>query len=314
VVFTADVADQQADTSACLMLARGSLISISSSFISDINTCNVVNILSLVLDRTGFPCIRKITAFHYANRYFVGPEPHAHEHSTILQEKSKISTPITHVRCTRDSITPQTLHKEVKSEPHITTRTTMQFNSSSVFGESVDSPYTQVAESQSQLDSIPEQQSTELYPHSGEVLPSTADLDENSIDDAGSFSHILIEPETAQQERIVKSLPFPKTLKRTAVFNTSCFNTGEIDVLLILSSQCYIILETKRSVTKHSFSMAKKQAVKYCQVFEILRPGAAIFGIVATYNHISIVYDNDVSNSVTPLLEPLFELLEHNRV
>jgi hypothetical protein len=273
-----------------------------------------VNILSLVLDWTGSLYYGGVTAFYYAFRHFVGPEPHAREFSTILSEKSKMSKPMSHVRCTSDPIAPQILHQGVKQESQATTRNTAQFNSSSVFGESADSPYIQTIESQPQLDTLLEQQSTDLYPHSGEVLTTAELVSEGLVEGSDELFQILIEPEIAQQERLVKSLPLPKSLKRTAVYNASCFNTGEIDVLLIFSSQCYIILETKRSVAKQSFSLAKKQAVKYCQVFEILRPGAAIFGIVATYSNISMVYDNGISNAATPLLGPLFEMLKYERV
>jgi hypothetical protein len=275
-----------------------------------------VNILSLVLDRAGLLFAKGITAFNYNNalQCFVELVPQAREHSTILNEKFKTLKSKSSIRDTKTGFSAKVLLPKTEiSQPSVSKKFS-SFDPTVMFNDaSSDVQFTQQPDMPSMSDD-----SEPLYPQSYDFMldddsSTGSDEDYNFGEISKSLLNVLQETEVEQQERIVSRLPLPKSLKKSAIYNASCFQTGEIDILLVLATQCYVIIETKRSTTKHSLVVARKQAVKYCRVFEILRPEAAIIGIAANYNNIGVVFDNGVSNTVTPLLQDLFQLLEHER-
>lgn len=275
-----------------------------------------MNILSLVLDRAGLLFAKGITAFNYNNalQCFVELVPQAREHSTILNEKFKTLKSKSSIRDTKTGFSAKVLLPKTEiSQPSVSKKFS-SFDPTVMFNDaSSDVQFTQQPDMPSMSDD-----SEPLYPQSYDFMldddsSTGSDEDYNFGEISKSLLNVLQETEVEQQERIVSRLPLPKSLKKSAIYNASCFQTGEIDILLVLATQCYVIIETKRSTTKHSLVVARKQAVKYCRVFEILRPEAAIIGIAANYNNIGVVFDNGVSNTVTPLLQDLFQLLEHER-
>lgn len=280
-----------------------------------------MNILSLAPDGAGpfgiySLWVSTLGFISYVLCCFVGIMPHASEHSNILSEKSKTTPPKHSHRSTSNGWTSKAMLPNVEPAHRAPTKRSFSFDSKSMFNDSsLDVQFTQ----QTALSSIAEGadlSADALYPHSCEN-DDVSCLESDEEDSFGSISKslqvVLRETEYEQQQRIVLGLPFPKSLKKSALYGVSCFQTGEIDVLLILSTECYIIIETKRSTTKQSSVIARKQAVKYCKVFEILRPDSAIIGIAATYSKISVVFDNGVQNSATASLQFLFQFLDHNR-
>jgi hypothetical protein len=190
-----------------------------------------VNILSLVLDRTGFLFIKGTTAFKYALRYFVGSIPHAREYSNILKEKSKISQSKLSFRDTRNGFSTKVLLPSVEPSPTPVAKRSFSFDSTVMFNDAPsDAQYTQ----QAALSSIDEGAEV-LYPQACDFLMLDDDVSYFGSDEEESFDEIskslvdvLQETESEQQKRIVSRLPFPKSLKKSAVYNASCFKLGKL--------------------------------------------------------------------------------------